>query len=110
MALGGCVDVCECAILATAKKVAEARGVAVTKMVTIERPEYVQTLMDSRMNGFVKVITGVRRCGKSFLLDKLFRRRLEEEGVSPEQIISVDLDNSKMKRRAGSLVAGRVSA
>ena len=69
-----------------------------TKMVTIERPEYVQTLMDSRMNGFVKVITGVRRCGKSFLLDKLFRRRLEEEGVSPEQIISVDLDDSKMKR------------
>lgn len=32
----------------------------------IERPEYVQALMDARMNGFVKVITGIRRCGKPF--------------------------------------------
>lgn len=64
----------------------------------IERPEYVQALMDARMNGFVKVITGIRRCGKSFLLDKLFRKRLEKDGVSQNQIISVDLDDSKMKR------------
>ena len=65
---------------------------------TIERPDYVRALMDARMNGFVKVITGIRRCGKSFLLDKLFRRSLELDGVSPEQIISVDLDDSAMNR------------
>ena len=45
------------------------------------------------MNGFVKVITGVRRCGKSYLLDKLFRQRLLEDGVKGTQIISVDLDD-----------------
>ena len=56
VAHGGCVSVCECAILVTAKKVAEAGGFAVAKMVTIERPEYVQALMDSRMNGFVECI------------------------------------------------------
>lgn len=50
------MNVCECAILVTAKKVAEAGGFAVAKMVTIERPEYVQALMDSRMNGFVECI------------------------------------------------------
>lgn len=49
--------------------------------------------MSRRMNGFVKVITGVRRCGKSYLLDKLFRQRLLEDGVKGTQIISVDLDD-----------------
>lgn len=68
------------------------------EMKAIERPDYVRALMDARMNGFVKVITGIRRCGKSFLLDKLFRRSLELDGVSPDQIISVDLDDSAMKR------------
>lgn len=45
------------------------------------------------MNGFVKVITGIRRCGKSYLLNKLYRKRLIAEGVRPEQIIAVDLDD-----------------
>ena len=49
--------------------------------------------MSRRINGFVKVITGVRRCGKSYLLDKLFRQRLLEDGVKGTQIISVDLDD-----------------
>ena len=59
----------------------------------IERESYVEKLMARRMNGFVKVITGVRRCGKSYLLDKLFRQRLLEDGVKGTQIISVDLDD-----------------
>ena len=59
----------------------------------IERESYVEKLMSRRMNGFVKVITGVRRCGKSYLLDKLFRQRLLEDGVKGPQIISVDLDD-----------------
>ena len=45
------------------------------------------------MNGFVKVITGVRRCGKSYLLNTLFRQRLKDEGVADDHIISVDLDD-----------------
>ena len=59
----------------------------------IERESYVEKLMSRRMSGFVKVITGVRRCGKSYLLDKLFRQRLLEDGVKGTQIISVDLDD-----------------
>ena len=59
----------------------------------IKRESYVEKLMSRRMNGFVKVITGVRRCGKSYLLDKLFRQRLLEDGVKGTQIISVDLDD-----------------
>ena len=59
----------------------------------IKRGFYVEKLMSRRMNGFVKVITGVRRCGKSYLLDKLFRQRLWEDGVKGTQIISVDLDD-----------------
>ena len=59
----------------------------------IKRGFYVEKLMSRRMNGFVKVITGVRRCGKSYLLDKLFRQRLLEDGVKGTQIISVDLDD-----------------
>ena len=47
------------------------------------------------MNGFVKVITGIRRCGKSYLLDTLFRERLLSEGVTADHIISVDLDDKK---------------
>lgn len=62
----------------------------------VERTEYVETLMNARHNGFVKVITGIRRCGKSFLLDTLFRRRLESE-PGKKQIVSVDLDDSAMK-------------
>lgn len=61
--------------------------------VLIKRDFYVEKLMAGRKNGFVKVITGVRRCGKSYLLDKLFRQRLLEDGIKETQIISVDLDD-----------------
>ena len=60
---------------------------------TIRRDYYVEKLLGRRMNGFVKVITGIRRCGKSFLLNTLFRQRLREEGVADDHIISVDLDD-----------------
>ena len=41
----------------------------------IPRDSYVEKLLARRMNGFVKVITGIRRCGKSYLLGTLFRER-----------------------------------
>ena len=50
------------------------------RKVSIARDSYVETLLARRMNGFVKVITGIRRCGKSYLLDTLFRKRLLAEG------------------------------
>ena len=61
----------------------------------IERDSYVEKLLDRRMNGFVKVLTGIRRCGKSYLLGTLFRERLLDEGVAPDRIVSVDLDDRK---------------
>ena len=61
--------------------------------VQIPRDAYVEKLMARRLNGFVKVITGIRRCGKSYLLDKLFRERLLGAGVSKDHIVSIDLDD-----------------
>lgn len=60
---------------------------------TIERNAYLKKLIAKRDNGAVKVITGVRRCGKSYLLFTLYRRYLLESGVADEQIVSLALDN-----------------
>lgn len=59
----------------------------------IERKRNLKKLINSRQNGQIKIITGVRRCGKSYLLGVLYRDYLVQEGVLPEQIISIELDN-----------------
>ena len=61
----------------------------------MERPEYLQQLVESMDNQSVKVITGLRRCGKSYLLNELFRRYLLEHGVDESHIVSVALDLSE---------------
>lgn len=58
----------------------------------IERNTCLQKLIDSRNNGFPKVITGLRRCGKSYLLEVIYRKYLIDEGVNPENILIVRLD------------------
>jgi predicted AAA+ superfamily ATPase len=58
----------------------------------IERPQYLNKLIAKKENGFIKVITGVRRCGKSYLLFNLYRDYLRSEGVSDGQIIELALD------------------
>ena len=63
------------------------------KKIQIKRDIYVEKLLARRLNGFVKVITGIRRCGKSYLLGTLFRKRLVADGVTPDHIVSVDLDD-----------------
>jgi len=63
----------------------------------ISRDHYVDELMSRRENGFVKIITGIRRCGKSYLLDTLFRERLIAEGVKRSHIISIDLDDDERR-------------
>ncbi len=50
-------------------------------------------MIDSRRNGQIKIITGIRRCGKSYLLGVLYRDYLLQEGITPEQIITLELDN-----------------
>lgn len=58
----------------------------------IERNEYLNKLISRKWNGMVKVITGIRRCGKSYLLFEIFKKHLLNNGVSSEQIIEVSLD------------------
>ena len=59
----------------------------------IERKRYIQQLLNSRHNGLVKIITGIRRCGKSFLLFNLFKRQLKLDGVDKEHIIEMAFDD-----------------
>lgn len=62
------------------------------------RDNYVERLLDRRGNDLVKVITGIRRSGKSYLLDPLLKRRLLEEGVSEDHIIKVELDRLENRK------------
>lgn len=53
-------------------------------MKTIKRDAYLNELIQMKGNGLIKIITGIRRCGKSFLLDHLFKNRrswITEEGI-----------------------------
>ena len=59
----------------------------------IKRDEYLSRIIDRKENGLIKVITGIRRCGKSFLLFNLFYDYLIESGVKEEQIITIALDD-----------------
>ena len=59
----------------------------------IKRDEYLSRMIDRKENGLIKVITGIRRCGKSFLLFNLFYDYLIESGVKEEQIITIALDD-----------------
>lgn len=73
----------------------------------IERKGYVDQLASLRGNGMIKVITGMRRCGKSYLLFRLFSPWLEESGVGADHIIKVNLEDyrNRDKRDASNLYA-----
>ena len=58
----------------------------------IKRDAYLQQLIKRKDNGMIKVITGIRRCGKSFLLFNIFKRYLQENGVAADHIIEIALD------------------
>ncbi|NMA19541.1 MAG: ATP-binding protein [Lentisphaerae bacterium] len=58
----------------------------------IERNLYLRKLADCRHNGMIKVITGMRRCGKSYLLFRLFREYLLQEGIDKQHIIQIAFD------------------
>lgn len=66
-------------------------------MKRIGRNKYLNELISLRNNGMIKVITGMRRCGKSFLLFELFTSYLKESGVDSDHIIVVDLEDYKNK-------------
>ena len=58
----------------------------------IERKEYLNKLISFRDKQLIKVVTGVRRCGKSTLME-IFQDYLREQGVAEEQIVSVNLED-----------------
>lgn len=63
----------------------------------IKRDIHLKKLIDSKHNGMIKVVTGVRRCGKSYLLFNLFCHHLKEAGITDDHIIKVDLEDRRNK-------------
>ncbi len=61
----------------------------------IKRDSYLQQLISYRFDGLVKIITGIRRCGKSYLLKNIYKDYLLRDGVKEEQILVVELDLAK---------------
>ena len=64
----------------------------------IQRDGHLQRLLSCRHNQMIKVITGMRRCGKSFLLFQLFADALRSEGVDEKHIVKINLEDRRNKR------------
>lgn len=63
----------------------------------IRRDKYLKKLIAHKGNGRVKIVTGIRRCGKSYLLFQLFKRHLIESGVKPNHILEIQLEDRSNK-------------
>ena len=61
----------------------------------VNRYRYIEQLSRSKNNGLIKIITGLRRSGKSFLLKKLFHQHLLDEGVREDHILVIDMESRK---------------
>ena len=59
----------------------------------VKRDRYLNQLIDNQGNGLIKIITGIRRCGKSYLLFKLFAQHLISTGTPQDHIVRIDLEN-----------------
>ena len=64
----------------------------------IKRDKYLNDLVSRMHNGMIKVVTGIRRCGKSYLLFHIFKNYLLEQGVPVSHIITIELDQRKNKK------------
>ena len=64
----------------------------------INRDKYLNDLINRMHNGLIKVVTGIRRCGKSYLIFTIFKNYLLEQGVDEKHIISIELDQRKDKK------------
>ena len=73
----------------------------------IQRPRYLNKLIDKKENGMVKVITGIRRCGKSYLLFEIYRGYLNSIGVDNSHIIALALDDDENIRYRNPLELGK---
>ncbi|WP_210394769.1 AAA family ATPase, partial [Porphyromonas sp. HMSC065F10] len=59
----------------------------------IDRDIHLKRLIALKHNGMIKIVTGIRRCGKSTLLFKLFAEHLKQSGVDEKHIVKVDLED-----------------
>lgn len=64
----------------------------------IKRDKYLNDLINRMHNGMIKVVTGIRRCGKSYLLFTIFKNYLLEQGISYDHIIEIELDQRKNRQ------------
>ena len=64
----------------------------------IKRDLYLRKLIDRQHNGMIKVVTGMRRCGKSYLVFNIFQNYLKSQGVDSQHIIQVNLENRRNKK------------
>ena len=67
-------------------------------MKEIKRDLYLNKLINRKENNLIKIITGIRRSGKSYLLDPIYKNYLLNEGVKKDHIIKIDLDLRKNKQ------------
>ncbi len=67
-------------------------------MKKINRDLYLNKLISRRENGMIKIVTGIRRCGKSYLLDPIFKDYLMQSGIDENHIIKLDLEERKNKK------------
>ncbi len=67
-------------------------------MQEIKRDVYLDKMISRKENGLIKILTGIRRCGKSYLLDPLFKNYLLESGVKEDHIIKLELDREENKK------------
>ena len=72
----------------------------------IERKKYLDKLISRKDNGMVKVITGIRRCGKSYLLFNIYKDHLKSQGISDDQIVELALDEIKNIRYRNPIELG----
>lgn len=70
----------------------------------IPRDKYLNRIIDYMGDGQIKVITGIRRCGKSVLLFDIFYGYLSKQGVKEEQIIKIQLDQMKNAKYRNPIV------
>lgn len=63
-----------------------------------DRKTYLDELISNEGNGMIKIVTGIRRCGKSFLLFTLYKQNLLERGVPSDHIIEMNLENRRNKK------------
>ena len=72
----------------------------------IRRDKYLRQLINNRDNGFPKVVTGIRRCGKSYLLKEIYRQYLLDDGVPEENIFVLELDDDRNTRYRDPIYLG----